>query len=213
MTRMEARLLCVVFVGVAIALGVCGCAPSGDEPSPADTGDDSGTSDAANEIANSSEKIDIGGRSLYLKCWGEQIAGEPTVLLIAGQGPTTSSWELMAREFATDGHSQYGAISSCKLNALAIAGADRVPTRRPKFIIGLLLLGQLHAGCDPRRGRHMEIAKFHAVWTEHYPVGIAFIVGQQYCTATRNDGNNFLAAARRRKSAGTGGHLADGSSG
>ncbi len=118
---MEARLLCVVFVGVAIALGVCGCAPSGDEPSPADTGDDSGTSDAANEIANSSEKIDIGGRSLYLKCWGEQIAGEPTVLLIAGQGPTTSSWELMAREFATDGH------HLCAYDRAGVGSSDPAP--------------------------------------------------------------------------------------
>ena len=104
MIRMEARFGCVVSLAVVIALLGCGCAEGGDEPSPASTRDTSGTSDTADEIARSSEQIDIGGRSLHLQCWGERVAGEPTVLLITGQGPTTSSWELMASEFAADGH-------------------------------------------------------------------------------------------------------------
>ena len=102
--RMEVRSWRVVYLAVAIALLGGGCAEGGDEPSPASERDTSGTSDAADEIAGSSEQIDIGGRSLHLQCWGERVAGKPTVLLISGNELLTSSWELMASEFAADGH-------------------------------------------------------------------------------------------------------------
>ena len=105
---------------VTTLLGV-GCAQGGDEPSPANTGDSSGTSDAADEIARSSEQIDIGGRSLHLECWGERVTGEPTVLLLTGQGPTTSSWELMASEFAADGH------HLCAYDRAGVGGSDPAP--------------------------------------------------------------------------------------
>ena len=67
-----------------------GCAEGGDEPSPASTRDTSGTSDAADVIARSSEQIDIGVRSLHLQCWGERVAGEPSVLLISDHAPGDS---------------------------------------------------------------------------------------------------------------------------
>ncbi len=121
--RMEARFRCVVCVAVATVLLGSGCAGGGNQPSPASTRDTSGTSDAADEIARSSEQIDIGGRSLHLECWGERVAGEPTVLLISGQGPTTSSWELMASEFAADGH------HLCAYDRAGVGGATR--RRRP----------------------------------------------------------------------------------
>ena len=110
-----------VSLAVVIALLGGGCAEGGDEPSPASTRDSSGTSDAADEIARSSEQIDIGGRSLYLECWGERVAGEPTVLLISGHGPTTSSWELMASEFAADGH------HLCAYDRAGVGGSDPAP--------------------------------------------------------------------------------------
>ena len=104
-----------------IALLGCGCAEGGDEPSPASSRDTSGTSDPADEIARSSEQIDIGGRSLHLECWGERVAGEPTVLLISGHGPTTSSWELMASEFAAEGH------HLCAYDRAGVGGSDPAP--------------------------------------------------------------------------------------
>ncbi len=92
---MEARLGRVVPLVVAIALLGSGCTQEVDEPRPFASSE---------EIATSSEKIDIGGRTLFLQCWGEPVGDEPTVLLMAGQGPSTSSWQSMARELAAEGH-------------------------------------------------------------------------------------------------------------
>jgi pimeloyl-ACP methyl ester carboxylesterase len=121
MMRMEARSWLFASLAVATALLGAGCTQGEGDPRPANTGDISGTSDAADEIARSSEQIDIGGRSLHMECWGERVAGEPTVLLIAGQGPTTSSWELIAREFAADGH------HLCAYDRAGIGGSDPAP--------------------------------------------------------------------------------------
>jgi len=117
----EARFRRVVFLTVATALLGGGCAEGGDEPSPASTRDTSSTMDAADEIARSSAQIDIGGRSLHMECWGERVSGEPTVLLISGQGPRTSSWELMASEFAADGH------HLCAYDRAGVGGSDPAP--------------------------------------------------------------------------------------
>ena len=119
--RMEVRFRRVVSLGVAIALLGSGCAEDGDEPSRVSEPGTSGTSGAADEIAGFSEQIDIGGRSLNLRCWGERVAGEPTVLFISGQGPTTSSWELMASEFAADGH------HLCAYDRAGVGGSEPAP--------------------------------------------------------------------------------------
>ncbi len=97
---MEARLPLLVPLVLATALLAGGCADDEKQPSSST----SSSSDPADETVPSSEDIDIGGRSLYLKCWGERVAGEPTVLLISGQGPPLSYWEPMAAAFADDGH-------------------------------------------------------------------------------------------------------------
>ena len=44
------------------------------------------------------------GASVYLRCWGETVPGEPTILLLSGLGPDTSTWALMAPDFASEGH-------------------------------------------------------------------------------------------------------------
>jgi len=119
---MEARVPLVVSLVVAIALLVGGCAEDGEQPSPPSTRDT--TSDPAGEIATSSEPIDIGGRSLYLECWGERVAGEPTVLLISGQGPPVSYWQLMAADFAGDGH------HVCGYDRAGVGGSDPPPEAR-----------------------------------------------------------------------------------
>ncbi len=116
MTRMEARVTRVVPIVVAIAVLGCGCTQGGNEPGSVGT-----QASTAEGLATSSEKIDIGGRSLYLMCWGEPVADEPTVLLIAGQGPTTSSWELIAREFAAEGH------HLCAYDRAGVGGSDPAP--------------------------------------------------------------------------------------
>lgn len=118
---MEARSRLLASLVIATALLGAGCTQGGDEPRPARTQGTSGASDAADEIARSSEQIDVGGRSLHLECWGERVAGEPTVLLIAGQGPTTSSWELMASTFAADVH------HVCAYDRAGVGGSDPAP--------------------------------------------------------------------------------------
>ena len=118
---MKVRFRRLVFVAAATALLSGGCAAGGSEPSPDSTGDTSGTAEAGDTIARSSEQVDIGGRSLHLRCWGEPVAGEPTVLLITGQGPTTSSWELMASAFAADGH------HLCSYDRAGVGGSDPAP--------------------------------------------------------------------------------------
>ncbi|HYI50730.1 MAG TPA: alpha/beta hydrolase [Microbacterium sp.] len=113
MTRMEARYECVVLLVATIAVLGCGCTQGGGEPSPAGSPD--------GETAVSSEDVDIGGRSLFLKCWGEPVADQPTVLLIAGQGPTISTWEPMARELAAEGH------HLCAYDRAGVGGSDPAP--------------------------------------------------------------------------------------
>lgn len=107
MRGMEARFGRAVSLAVATALLAGGCS--------------AGTPDRVDEIARSSERIDIGGRSLFLQCWGEPVAGEPTVLLLTGHGPTTSSWELMAGEFAAEGH------HLCSYDRAGVGGSDPAP--------------------------------------------------------------------------------------
>ncbi len=109
---MEARLGRVVPLVVAIALLGSGCTQGGGEPSPVTSSD---------EIATSSEKIDIGGRTLFLQCWGEPVGDEPTVLLMAGQGPSTSSWQSLAREFAAEGH------HLCAYDRAGVGGSEPAP--------------------------------------------------------------------------------------
>jgi pimeloyl-ACP methyl ester carboxylesterase len=121
MMRVELRFRPVVSFAVAIALFAGACAGGADDPGRAGTRETSGTPDAADEVARSSDQIDIGGRSLYMECWGERVAGQPTVLLIAGLGPPTSSWELMASEFAADGH------QLCAYDRAGIGRSDPAP--------------------------------------------------------------------------------------
>ena len=119
--RMKARSWLFAAIAVVTALLGAGCTQGGEEPSPASTRDSSGTSDAADEIARSSDQIDIGGRSLHLQCWGEPVASEPTVLLITGHGPTTTSWEPFARAFAAEGH------NLCSYDRAGVGGSDPAP--------------------------------------------------------------------------------------
>lgn len=114
---MGARSWLLASLAVAIVLLGAGCTQGGDESSPASPADSSRTSESE-EIARSSEQVDIGGRSLHMQCWGEPAAGEPTVLLLTGHGPTTTSWESFARAFAAEGH------HLCSYDRAGVGGSD-----------------------------------------------------------------------------------------
>ena len=116
---MEARAPLVVPLVVVGALLVGGCGDDEEQPSRSST---PGTSaDATDDIDASLEQIDIGGRSLHLQCWGERVAGEPTVLLISGSGPPASSWQPLASRFAAEGH------HLCAYDRAGVGGSDPAP--------------------------------------------------------------------------------------
>ena len=107
---MGARFERVVLLVAAIAVLGCGCAPGRGESSPPE-----------NPSGETAGKVDIGDRSLFMKCWGEPVPGEPTVLLIAGQGPSTSTWESMAPDLAAEGH------HLCAYDRAGVGGSDPAP--------------------------------------------------------------------------------------
>lgn len=121
---MAARGPLVVSAVVAMSLLVAGCGEDDEDPSSAGTSAGSGSSQAAGEVAHSAEPVDIGGRELYLECWGEPVADESTVLLISGSGPTTSYWGTMATDFAADGH------HLCGYDRAGVGGSDFAPELR-----------------------------------------------------------------------------------
>ncbi len=89
------------------ALLASGCSGSEGDGRPASSPEPQATettSDAVDEVVETEADIDIGGRSLYLRCWGEQVSGEPTVLLLAGFDQPTDTWLPMSSDLAADGH-------------------------------------------------------------------------------------------------------------
>ena len=121
---MAARGPLVVSVVVAMSFFVGGCGEDDEQPSSPSPASASGSAEATAEIARSAEPVDIGGRELYLECWGEPVADEPTVLLISGSGPTTSYWETMASALAAEGH------HLCGYDRAGVGGSDFAPELR-----------------------------------------------------------------------------------
>ena len=116
-------LLTVAVAAASAALLTSGCSGSDDPPqsSKASPTANAATAETADEVVETQEDIDIGGRELFLRCWGEPAPGEPTVLLMSGSGPTTSTWELMAPDFAADGH------HLCAYDRLGVGRSDPLP--------------------------------------------------------------------------------------
>ena len=103
---MTPRALLAVAVAASAAFLTSGCSGSDDPPRSSSESQttDATPAGAADDVVVTEEDIDIGGRELYLRCWGERVPDEPTILLLSGSDLDTSSWELMAPDFASDGH-------------------------------------------------------------------------------------------------------------
>lgn len=67
---------------LSVVAAACGGAPSSTPPSPS-------TSTPTELVAD----VDVGGRTMHLECVGPTDTGEPTILLEAGGGGDTHSWE------------------------------------------------------------------------------------------------------------------------
>jgi pimeloyl-ACP methyl ester carboxylesterase len=119
---MKTRPLLALAITTALLVSGCGVdAPTSTGPTPAAPSTSASTSD---EVAHSAEAVDIGDRSLWLECWGEPVDGEPTVLLISGQGPTVSYWEPMASDYAGAGH------HVCGYDRSGVGGSEFAPEAR-----------------------------------------------------------------------------------
>ncbi len=126
---MTARARVLTSVIAVTAVLVSGCSDDGsDSPTRSPSSESQRTEETASvptdAVVETEETIDIGGRSLYVKCWGEPVPGEPTVLLVSGQGPALSYWEPMAPELATEGH------HLCGYDRAGIGGSEVPPEDR-----------------------------------------------------------------------------------
>lgn len=111
-------------IALAATLMTSGCTANDDEaPSVTPSQSPTSTTSGASEIlVETEEDIDIGGgRALFLRCWGEPVEDEPTVLLLSGHGLDTGSWTLMASEFANEGH------HLCAYDRLGVGRSDFPP--------------------------------------------------------------------------------------
>lgn len=100
-----------------LAFGGCG----GDD-GPGSSGAESA---ATPTVAESSYgEIDIGGRSLYYRCEGAAVGGQPTILLLAGGTLGHDSWSPMQQDYAERGH------HVCSYDRAGVAGSDPAPEAR-----------------------------------------------------------------------------------
>ena len=113
------RALMSVVTAIALVTGCSG----GDEdnPTPEASSNANRATDQADVAAvpETEEDVDIGGAELHLRCWGEPVGSEPTVMLLAGFNLVTSTWEAMAPDLAADGH------HVCTYDRLGIGLSDR----------------------------------------------------------------------------------------
>lgn len=87
--------------------------------------------------------VDVGGRSLYIKCSGDARAGVPVVVLDAGMGNTSETWSLVEPKV-----SQFARV--CSYDRAGMGKSDRAPhSRTSEDIVNDLhnLLGK--AGIKP----------------------------------------------------------------
>lgn len=108
----------VAVLASVLLVAACGGGAGGESDDPPHSSAESQTTDAPTAVTE--ENVDIGGRKLYMRCWGERVADEPTVLLLAGSGPTTSSWEPLAIDLARDRH------HLCAYDRLGVGGSAAV---------------------------------------------------------------------------------------
>ncbi len=105
---MPPRVFFVASAAAAAALVLSGCSGS-DSDEAAGSSSESATAEGSSSekavaAVETRDDIDIGGRTLYLRCSGERVPGEPTILLMSGHEESTASWDPMAGDFAATGH-------------------------------------------------------------------------------------------------------------
>jgi pimeloyl-ACP methyl ester carboxylesterase len=108
-----------IAIAATAALVTSGCGGSGGDDPPQSSR--SRTSDAQPAAEVTEQDVDAGGHDLYLRCWGAEVPGEPTVLLLSGSGPPASIWETMAADLAADSH------HLCAYDRLGIGRSDALP--------------------------------------------------------------------------------------
>ncbi len=121
------RAILAVATAALAALLTSGCSGSetGGTPGPSPGSQTTGTTaGAVDEVVETEQDIDLGGRSIYLRCWGEKVPDEPTILLLSGLGPDTSTWALMAPDLALEGH------HLCGYDRLGAGRSDPAPEAR-----------------------------------------------------------------------------------
>jgi len=100
----RARVTVAIVATAALAMGAC----TEEDSEPPATSSASRTAERSSapgdQVVETDDYIDVGGLDLYLHCWGEPVPGEPTVLLVAGQGPPLAYWGPMAADLAASGH-------------------------------------------------------------------------------------------------------------
>ena len=108
---MTPRVLLVAAIAAAGALLSGACSGESDDRRPRSSeaqttaaGTNSAAEPADKVVDDTTADIDIGGRSLFLRCWGTPVAGWPTILLLSGSDLDTTSWARMAPELAADDH-------------------------------------------------------------------------------------------------------------
>ena len=110
MRRMPAR---GVMLGLMLALLLGGC--GGGEEAPAVE------SQPVARTGVVQEQIDVGGRALYLECsGGTDEDGAPTVILDAGLGGSTGSWNVLRSLLP-------GSVRACAYDRAGLGGSDPAP--------------------------------------------------------------------------------------
>lgn len=85
----RARVALAVAVATTAALLTSGCTRSESGSSPRSSSESQPRDTESGDDCVCEKVVDVGGYKLYLRCWGEQVPGEPTVRLLSGSGPTT----------------------------------------------------------------------------------------------------------------------------
>ena len=116
------RAMLWLVTAMVLVTGCSGDEDDGEEPTQ---GVSSSAKEGAADLTDAAaapeteEDVDIGGDTLFFRCWGASVDDEPTVLLLAGFNLASSTWDAMAPVLAAEGH------HVCTYDRLGIGRSDR----------------------------------------------------------------------------------------